>query len=128
MSYGIQPSLNADAVTQKELAKALEDVLPATHRKFLGGLEVSFPCGGYFFVHAGVRPGIPLAKQNAEDLMWIRDEFLLHEEDFGKVIVHGHTPVREIDIRPNRINIDTGAYVTGRLTCVILEEDRVEPL
>jgi serine/threonine protein phosphatase 1 len=128
MSYGIQPSLNADAATQKELAKALEGVLPAAHRKFLGGLEVSFPCGGYFFVHAGVRPGIPLAKQNAEDLMWIRDEFLLHEEDFGKVIVHGHTPVREIDIRPNRINIDTGAYVTGRLTCVILEHDRVEPL
>lgn len=128
MSYGVQPSLNADATAQKELAKALENALPAAHREFLSGLDVSFPCGGYFFVHAGVRPGIPLAKQNEDDMMWIRDEFLLHEEDFGKIIVHGHTPVRELDIRPNRINIDTGAYVTGQLTCVVLEGDRVEPL
>lgn len=128
MSYGIQPSINADAATQKELARALEHALPATHRIFLDGLVSSFTCGGYFFVHAGVRPGIPLAKQRDDDLLWIRDEFLLHEEDFGKIVVHGHTPVRELDIRPNRINIDTGAYVTGRLTCLILEGDRVEPL
>jgi serine/threonine protein phosphatase 1 len=128
MSYGVKPTLNPDATTQRELAMALAAALPAAHREFLQDLEVSFSCGGYFFVHAGVRPGIPLAQQRAEDMMWIRDEFLLHEEDFGKVIVHGHTPVREIDIRPNRINIDTGAYVTGRLTCVMLEGDRVEPL
>jgi serine/threonine protein phosphatase 1 len=128
MSYGIQPSLNADAITQKELAKALQHALPAEHRKFLLGLDACFPCGSYFFVHAGVRPGIALADQKDEDMLWIRDEFLLHEEDFGKIIVHGHTPVREIDIRPNRINIDTGAYVTGRLSCIILEADRVEPL
>ncbi|MDO8878753.1 MAG: metallophosphoesterase family protein [Pseudolabrys sp.] len=128
MSYGVQPSLNADAATQKELAKALENVLPGEHRRFLTGLDVSFPLGSYFFVHAGVRPGVPLAEQIEEDMLWIRDEFLLHEEDFGKIVVHGHTPVREIDIRPNRINIDTGAYVTGRLTCVMLEGDRVEPL
>jgi serine/threonine protein phosphatase 1 len=128
MSYGVQPSLNADAAAQKELAKALDNALPAAHRKFLSELDVSFPCGSYFFVHAGVRPGIPLAKQSEDDMLWIRDEFLLHEEDFGKIIVHGHTPVRELDIRPNRINIDTGAYVTGQLTCVVLEGDRVEPL
>ena len=128
MSYGVQPSLNADAKAQKELAQALDHALPAAHRKFLNELDVSFPCGGYFFVHAGVRPGIPLSRQKEEDMMWIRDEFLLHEEDFGKIIVHGHTPVRALDIRPNRINIDTGAYVTGQLTCVVLEGDRVEPL
>jgi serine/threonine protein phosphatase 1 len=128
MSYGLQPSINADETTQKELAKALETALPSAHRNFLNKLDASFPLGGYFFVHAGVRPGVPLAKQSTEDMLWIRDEFLLHEEDFGKIIVHGHTPVRELDIRPNRINIDTGAYVTGRLTCVILESDRVEPL
>lgn len=128
MSYGVQPSLSADAKTQRDLAKALEEALPDAHRKFLTELDVSFPCGSYFFVHAGVRPGIPLAKQKEEDMLWIRDEFLLHEEDFGKIIVHGHTPVRELDIRPNRINIDTGAYVTGQLTCVILESDRVESL
>jgi serine/threonine protein phosphatase 1 len=128
MSYGLQPSINADAATQNELAKALEHALPGTHRTFLHGLVSSFSCGGYFFAHAGVRPGIPLSKQRDEDLLWIRDEFLLHEEDFGKIVVHGHTPVRELDIRPNRINIDTGAYATGRLTCLILEGDRAEPL
>ena len=128
MSYGLQPSINADATLQKELAKGLEGALPETHRIFLKGLISSFTCGGYFFAHAGVRPGIPLAKQRDDDLLWIRDEFLLHEEDFGKIVVHGHTPVRELDIRPNRINIDTGAYVTGRLTCLVLEGDRAEPL
>lgn len=127
MSYGLRPPLNADAATQTELAKALERALPQPHRAFLNGLISSFTCGGYFFAHAGVRPGVPLKKQREEDLLWIRDEFLLHEEDFGKIIVHGHTPVRELDIRPNRINIDTGAYVTGRLTCVILEGEKVEP-
>jgi len=128
MSYGLQPTINADAATQAELSKALKNALPVTHLNFLDNLMSSFPCGGYFFVHAGVRPGIPLAKQSDDDLLWIRDEFLLHEEDFGKIVVHGHTPVRELDIRPNRINIDTGAYVTGRLTCLVLEGDRAEPL
>lgn len=128
MSYGLQPPMNADAAAQKELAQALNAVLPAKHRHFLTGLRSSFSCGGYFFVHAGVRPGIPLAKQRDDDLLWIRDDFLLHEEDFGKIVVHGHTPVPEIDIRRNRINIDTGAYATGRLSCLILEADRIEPL
>ena len=75
-----------------------------------------------------MRPGTPFAKQRDEDLLWIRDDFLLHEEDFGKIVVHGHTPVREVDIRHNRINIDTGAYVTGRLSCLIMEGGHVEPL
>ena len=128
MSYGLQPPINADAAVQKELAQALNATLPNSHRGFLGRLVPSFTCGSYFFVHAGVRPGVPLSKQKEDDLLWIRDDFLLHEEDFGKVIVHGHTPVREVDIRPNRINVDTGAYVTGRLSCLVLEDDRVETL
>jgi serine/threonine protein phosphatase 1 len=72
-----------------------------------------------------VRPGIPLAKQKEEDLLWIRDDFLVCEDDFSKIIVHGHTPVRQPDIRPNRINIDTGAYVTGQLTCLRLEDEEI---
>jgi serine/threonine protein phosphatase 1 len=72
-----------------------------------------------------VRPGVPLPQQRQEDLLWIREEFLLHKEDFGKVVVHGHTPALEPDARPNRINIDTGAYATGRLTCLVLEGDRI---
>jgi serine/threonine protein phosphatase 1 len=74
-------------------------------------------------VHAGVRPGIPLARQQERDLLWIREEFLLYDQGFCKVIIHGHTPVVEPDIRPSRINIDTGAYATGRLTCLVLEDD-----
>ena len=128
MSYGLTPSLNADARTQKELAIALRAALPKSHRLFLESLHSSFSCGGFFFVHAGVRPRVALAKQRDEDLLWIRDDFLLHEGDFGKIIIHGHTPVREIDIRPNRINIDTGAYATGHLTCLIMQGETVEPL
>ena len=119
MSYGIAPSINADAAAQARLAAAFDQALPESHRQFLGDLKSSFTCGDFFFVHAGVRPGIPLAKQREEDLLWIRQEFLLCEEEFSKIIVHGHTPVLQPDIRPNRINIDTGAYATGRLTCLI---------
>jgi serine/threonine protein phosphatase 1 len=128
MSYGLNPPMNADAAAQKELATKLKSVVPQSHLKFFGGLASSFHCGGYFFAHAGVRPGIPLDKQKDDDLLWIRDDFLLHEGDFGKVVVHGHTPVREIDIHPNRINIDTGAYATGRLSCLVMEGSRFEPL
>jgi serine/threonine protein phosphatase 1 len=88
-------------------------------------LALSFTCGDFFFAHAGVRPGIALDQQSPDDLLWIRDDFLSHEESFGKVVVHGHTPSHEPVIRPNRINIDTGAYATGRLTCLVLEGDRV---
>lgn len=128
LSYGLTPSLDPDTATQKELAIALRAALPMSHRIFLENLHTSFSCGEFFFVHAGVRPGIPLAKQSENDLLWIRDDFLLHEEDFGKFIVHGHTPVRDVDIRSNRINIDTGAYATGRLTCLVMQDGTFELL
>ena len=67
----------------------------------------------------------PYRQQSEQDLLWIRDDFLLHEEYFGKVVVHGHTPTCEPDLRPNRINIDTGAYATGRLTCMVLDDDQI---
>jgi serine/threonine protein phosphatase 1 len=126
MSYGIKPSINASAAAQAELAAQFDRILPDSHRQFLGRLESSFTCGDFFFAHAGVRPGIPLEKQSDEDLLWIRQDFLFCEDDFGKVVVHGHTPVLQPDIRPNRINIDTGAYATGQLTCLILEEDMID--
>lgn len=128
MSYGITPSINADPRVQAGLADAFGRAFPESHRKFLGDLKTSFTCGDYFFAHAGVRPGIPLAEQREEDLLWIRQEFLLCEDDFGKIIVHGHTPVLQPDIRSNRINIDTGAYATGRLTCLVLESETVSIL
>jgi serine/threonine protein phosphatase 1 len=124
-SYGLNPTANPDSTEELWLARALAAALPSNHKQFLRKLDASFSCGDFFFVHAGVKPGIPLARQSEQDLLWIRDDFLLCEEDFGKVIVHGHTPVLEPDVRPNRINIDTGAYATGRLTCLMIEQDAI---
>lgn len=124
-SYGLRPSTNRTLSDNKALASELNAALPDSHRRFLNQLKPSFICGEYFFVHAGVRPKIALSRQKERDMLWIRDEFLSHDKDFGKIIVHGHTPVLEPDVRPNRINIDTGAYATGRLTCAIFETDTV---
>lgn len=124
LSYKVIPSLSSDAATETSLAMKFSRALPANHREFLGSLKSSFICGDYFFAHAGVRPGVPLTAQREEDLLWIREDFLFCEESFSKMIVHGHTPVASPDIRPNRINIDTGAYATGRLTCLVLEDDK----
>jgi serine/threonine protein phosphatase 1 len=77
--------------------------------------------GNYFICHAGVRPGVPLDRQQPEDLLWIRESFLTSNKNFGKIVVHGHTPVEQAEVLPNRINIDTGAYATGRLTCLVAE-------
>src|SRR5262249_3390372 len=126
MSYGIKPPVNADVDDQLRLAAEFDQALPPSHRRFFANLKLSFTCGDFFFAHAGVRPGVPLEQQHEEDLLWIRQDFLLCEDEFNKIIVHGHTPVAEPEIRSNRINIDTGAYATGRLTCLKLEEDRIE--
>jgi serine/threonine protein phosphatase 1 len=124
-SYGVPPPRGDDPRSLEELAAAFNHSMPDNHRRFLQGLALSFTCGDFFFVHAGVRPGIPLHEQSEQDLLWIREDFLLHEEYFGRVIVHGHTPAREPEICPNRVNIDTGAYATGRLTCLVLEDDQM---
>ena len=127
-SYGLEPIMNASEAQQEELAAALERALPNSHRMFLEELALSFTCGDFFFVHAGVRPGVPLRRQSQDDLLWIREDFLLHEGSFGKIVVHGHTPVLQPELRANRINIDTGAYATGRLTCLVLEGQTVAVL
>jgi serine/threonine protein phosphatase 1 len=95
--------------------------LPETHRDFFEALELAVSFGDYFFVHAGVRPGVPLEAQDPNDMIWIRGPFLQSEDDFGKIVVHGHTPAREPVIRANRIGIDTGAVFTDRLTALRLE-------
>lgn len=123
MSYGIRPPFIPDAAERTMLARQLADVLPPAHRQFFASLQRSYSCGDFFFVHAGVRPGVPLSQQKDEDLFWIRDEFLNSKEKFGKIIVHGHNPVAEVEFHANRINIDTGAFVTGRLSCLRIESD-----
>jgi serine/threonine protein phosphatase 1 len=124
LSYGVKPPTRGNPQPAEDVAEAFREALPANHRRFLEGLGLSFTCGDFFFTHAGVRPGIPLSQQSEHDLLWIREDFLLHEEDFGKIVVHGHTPAKEPEVRSNRINIDTGAYATGRLTCLVLQADR----
>jgi serine/threonine protein phosphatase 1 len=122
-SYGLRPSLNPDAAEQAELIGQFALTIPPHQRHFFDNLRLRFVCGDFFFVHAGVRPGVALAKQQEQDLLWIREDFLVSEQRFGKYIVHGHTPVRAPDIRPNRVNIDTGAYATGNLTLLAIQGD-----
>lgn len=117
-SYGIDP-----CEAPGELRRRLAEALPPRHLDFLRALATHHVEGDYFFVHAGVRPGIPFADQRESDLLWIRDEFLGSDEPFGKIVVHGHSIQAAPDIRPNRIGIDTGAYRTGRLTCLVIEGD-----
>jgi serine/threonine protein phosphatase 1 len=125
LSYGVTPSMTDDAEMHNDIAAEFDQALPDSHRRFVQGLALSFTCGDFFFTHAGVRPGIPLVLQHPRDLLWIRDDFLLHEGSFGKIVVHGHTPTSRPDIRTNRINIDTGAYATGQLTCLVVQGDQI---
>jgi serine/threonine protein phosphatase 1 len=125
MSYGLRPPVNAGSQEQIEIARAFDNSLPAAHRSFLENLRPFVCYGDFYFVHAGVRPGVALERQQDEDLLEIRDVFLNCEDDLGKIIVHGHTPVFEPEFRPNRINIDTGAYATGRLTCLAIGGDQL---
>jgi serine/threonine protein phosphatase 1 len=103
-----------------QAAEQLRAALSQEHTTFLASLKTSLFVNQYFLCHAGVRPGVPLGSQREEDLLWIREEFLNSRMDFGKIVVHGHTPVEEPEVLSNRINIDTGAFATGRLTCVVL--------
>ncbi len=102
---------------------AFAAALPAAHRRFFEATALSATRGDYFLCHAGVRPGVALARQRAEDLLWIRGEFLDHAGDFGKIVVHGHTPVPAPELLANRINVDTGAYASGVLTALALQDE-----
>jgi len=121
-SYGVEPPewLGGDAVFERARDE-LDQRLPTRHRRFFEGLALTHEAGDYLFVHAGVRPGVPLSRQLSQDLLWIRDEFLDSEEMFEKRIVHGHSIAPRPMIHPNRIGIDTGAYASGTLTALVLE-------
>lgn len=120
-SYGIPAGRFMMGRDYPAAAEALREAI-VPHTAFLQSLQTSYGHGKYFFCHAGVRPGVPLDRQDAHDLMWIRAEFLGSDFDFGKIIVHGHTPVERPEVKANRINIDTGAFATGQLTCVVLDD------
>jgi serine/threonine protein phosphatase 1 len=124
-SYGVDVGPLMRGKDYEAAAEALRSAVPQAHLDFLASLNTALIVGRYFLCHAGVCPGVPLLQQREEDLLGIRERFLNSNADFGKIVVHGHTPVEAPEILPNRINIDTGAFMTGRLTCVVLEEERV---
>lgn len=121
-SYGLDP---VDLETREPAAalRLLRRAVPKEHLKFLSSFADTASFGKYLFVHAGIRPGVPLSKQSAPDLRWIREPFLDDRSDHGRIVVHGHTISDGVDERSNRIGLDTGAYYTGVLTALGLEED-----
>jgi serine/threonine protein phosphatase 1 len=122
-SYGIDTEQLARLRAPPEVwRQAFAEALPEAHLHFFRNLQLSVSFGDYLFVHAGVRPGVPLGAQTEADLIWIRGPFLEHADPFGKIVVHGHTPGEEPVTRPNRIGIDTGAFFTGRLTALKLQD------
>ncbi|MCF3936541.1 serine/threonine protein phosphatase [Acuticoccus sp. M5D2P5] len=123
-SYGVEPGDFRD--DPPALQAAFRAALPADHLAFLRGLPVHHQIGDVFFVHAGIRPGIPIDQQRREDMIWIRDDFLRSREPLPVHVVHGHTPVDYPDHRTYRTNIDTGAVYGGALTAAVIEGDGVE--
>lgn len=124
-SYGIEPpSLLASEQDWQLASQSLAAALPPDHLGFLEQLELSCEIGDYFFVHAGVRPGVPLNEQDQRDLLWIRTDFLNHGGSFPKTIVHGHTPSEQVFSGRYRIGVDTGAYATSVLSAVRLFGER----
>ncbi len=127
VSYNVQPPRGRDNFDGWEDArKDLVSKIPLSHRSFLENLEVCLVLGDYVFVHAGLRPGKTIEEQDEKDLLWIRDDFLYNSEAFDKVVVHGHTPIDSPHRDFRRISVDTGAYMSSKLTAVRLYEDTVE--
>lgn len=120
LSYGVTAE-EYDAANIDELLALMTPRIPERHIAFLDGFTDWYESGRYLFVHAGIRPDVPLANQRGSDLRWIRREFLEWSGDLGYMVVHGHSISEEVDERSNRIGIDTGAYVTGRLTALAVE-------
>jgi serine/threonine protein phosphatase 1 len=123
-SYGIRTSDLMRGRGFDKAAHALSEWVPKEHLAFLASLRPYLSVNGCFFCHAGIRPGVPLEQQSLGDLLWIREEFLNSDEEFEKMIIHGHSPHEWPEVRPNRVNIDTGAFATGRLTCLVIDPGR----
>jgi serine/threonine protein phosphatase 1 len=122
---GGRPSLQSYGVDPESPRETWRAQVPDSHMQFLRELKLMHREGEYVFVHAGVRPGVPLAEQARDDLLRMRQPFLYSEMNFGAVVVHGHSPVKAPVIRHNRIAIDTGAVFGGVLTCLVLEGDQL---
>lgn len=119
-SYGVDLRALSAAEVEEVQALMARDV-PLADREFMEGFEDLIVLGDYVFVHAGIDPQVPIHEQRPSDLRWIREPFLSHSEPYDQVVVHGHTISDEVELRGNRIGIDTGAYMSDRLTALVLE-------
>jgi serine/threonine protein phosphatase 1 len=119
-SYGLKPS-EVLRTEPSQRPRLIRQHIPGSHLEFLEGFGAKFVFGSYLFVHAGIRPGVPLVRQRIADLRWIREPFLEDASDHRYVVVHGHTITEKVEVRENRIGIDTGAYHSGVLTALALE-------
>lgn len=121
-SYGIGVPAKPRVRDWTNVRDGLAAALPETHRDWLSALRLAVRWRGYLMVHAGFDPTRPMSAQDEHDLMWIRDAFFNATCDWGFKVVHGHVANDAPVFRPNRICIDTGAYKTGRLTCLVLHD------
>ena len=96
--------------------------IPPDHMEFFKSLRLFYETEEFIFVHAGLRPRVPLESQNTEDMLWIRDKFVSSKYDFGKRVIFGHTPLKKPLVEPNKIGIDTGAVYGNALTCIQLPD------
>ena len=119
-SYGVDP-VELARLPDDAIVGRLQKAVPAGHRAFLDGFADSISFGDYLLVHAGIRPGVALSDQSQSDLRWIREPFLEDSSDHGVVVVHGHTITNRVDVAPNRIGIDTGAFCTGTLSALAID-------
>lgn len=122
-SYGLEAPDDLDSDHGARLFEAVREAIPSSHVEFLRALRLSYQWRGFFFAHAGVKPGVPLEQQVEDDLIWIRKPFHDSDADHGATIVHGHTPVEAVTDFGNRIAIDTGAGRGGPVTCTVFEAD-----
>lgn len=121
-SYGVDiAGFSGDEEEIVRIGAELKEKIPTQHHSYYSELVTTVSFGDYLFTHAGVRPGVALDQQTHDDLIWIRSEFIEHAGHYEKVIVHGHTPAYPMEILPNRINVDTHAYETGVLSCLVLQ-------
>ncbi len=121
-SYGLPVPAAPDLDDMLHLQRDFAAALPRAHLHFIKNLGCTARFGDYFFVHAGIDPGKPFDRQTPDAYLWMREPFLSSAKDFGMVVVHGHSIRMKAELRPNRIGIDTGAYATGKLTCLVLQD------
>ena len=122
LSYGLCPT-EYGRMKLDEVQEAMHRLVPSGDRDFLAGFEDLIIVGDYVLVHAGLNPKLSIDQQNRQDMLWIRERFLRHEDPFSHVVVHGHTIFEQVEDTQHRIGIDTGAFRTGRLTALVLEGD-----